>query len=446
MLATVHRMHVFLFMALSWAAVLRGPNAAGVCPALPARRQYKYDKHSVESNIQFGERAVAFMSSTHGAEKAAQILANVLQRAKGSQPCPVDDVVILDGPNGAACDPTSDIESGCGYGAFVPYGFWRRFIEDELNVQFTARKKMQMVRALNFYLLRKDKGACTMTALRGMRHRYSCRSNGGALNSQKAAGLGFALLQYFVDHVQRLMSRTDSCMLMTKVRELRLDLLNKKWPEKDLPNLEGGAGRGWFCRWRKHYGIVKKTTGMKLKVSWSKLKRRIRVFLGNIFRLRAFWEICHPGVEMRFLSLDQKPSWFNNAGHTGTFGKKGGSQPNVREIYAHTRQRYSILTSVQSWDNTDQDNPPKIAILFKATPGGTVLKNLSNCDRLKPWMKVQVQENGSYRSVDMVEALDWMLPTVSKSEESIIVILDWYSGHLTAEVDALVMMDMDQDF
>ena len=98
------------------------------------------------------------------------------------------------------------------------------------------------------------------------------------------------------------------------------------------------------------------------------------------------------------------------------------------------------------WDNTDQDNPPKIAILFKATPGGTVLKNLSNCDRLKPWMKVQVQENGSYRSVDMVEALDWMLPTVSKSEESIIVILDWYSGHLTAEVDALVMMDMDQDF
>ena len=185
---------------------------------------------------------------------------------------------------------------------------------------------------------------------------------------------------------------------------------------------------------------------MKLKVPWGKVKRRVKIFLGNIFRLRAFWEICHPGVEMRFLSLDQKPSWFNNAGHTGTFGKKGGSQPSVREIYAHTRQRYSILTSVQSWDNTDQDNPPKIAILFKATPGGTVLKNLSNCDRLKPWMKVQVQENGSYRSVDMVEALDWMLPTVSKSEESIIVILDWYSGHLTAEVDALVMMDMDQDF
>ena len=112
-----------------------------------------------------------------------------------------------------------------------------------------------------------------------------------------------------------------------------------------------------YTRWREAYGIVNQVTGMKLKVPWNKLKRRIRVFLDNIFRLRAFWYICHPVVEMRFLSLDQKPSWFNNAGHTGTFAKKGGSQPSVREIYAHTRLRYSILTSVQSWDNTDQDNP-----------------------------------------------------------------------------------------
>ena len=49
-------------------------------------------------------------------------------------------------------------------------------------------------------------------------------------------------------------------------------------------------------------------------------------------------------------------------------------------------------------------------------------------------MKVQVQEHGSYRSEDMVKALDWMLPDASDSNESIIVLLDWYSGHLTEEV------------
>ena len=53
-------------------------------------------------------------------------------------------------------------------------------------------------------------------------------------------------------------------------------------------------------------------------------------------------------------------------------------------------------------------------------------------------MKVQVQENGSYRSGDMVEALDWLLPPANASNESIVVLLDWYSGHLTDEVANLV--------
>ena len=135
--------------------------------------------------------------------------------------------------------------------------------------------------------------------------------------------MGFSLLQYFVDHVQRLMGRSDSLLLMTKARELRADLLQNGWPEADLPKLIGNAGAQWFKRWREMYGIVKKVTGMKLKVSWSKVKRRTKILLSIIFRLRALWELCHPGTPMRFISVDQKTSWFNNAGHTGTFAQKG---------------------------------------------------------------------------------------------------------------------------
>ena len=112
---------------------------------------------------------------------------------------------------------------------------------------------------------------------------------------------------------------------------------------------------------------------------------------------------------MRFISVDQKPSLFNNAGLTGTFARKGGSQPSVRENFAHTRQRYTILKSVPSWGHTDPDVPPKIALLFKAQPEGIVIRTLRACAHLEPWMKVQVQERGSYRSGDVVEALDWML-------------------------------------
>ena len=75
---------------------------------------------------------------------------------------------------------------------------------------------------------------------------------------------------------------------------------------------------------------------------------------------------------MRFLSVDQKPSWFNNAGHTGTYAKKGSAQPTVRDDFNATRQRYTILTSVPSWGHDDSNVPPKVALLFKGKPGGGI--------------------------------------------------------------------------
>ena len=57
---------------------------------------------------------------------------------------------------------------------------------------------------------------------------------------------------------------------------------------------------------------------------------------------------------------------------------------------------------------------------------------------LPDFLLVQVQEYGSYRSEDVVEALDWMLPMANNSRESIIVLLDWYSGHRTEEVRELI--------
>ena len=137
---------------------------------------------------------------------------------------------------------------------------------------------------------------------------------------------------------------------------------------------------------------------------------------------------------MRFLSLDQKPSWFCNAGNIGTFSQKGGCQPSVRENHAKTRERYTILTAVPSWGQGGPGEPPKMCVLFKAAPNGSVLKKLQTYAGLRPWTKVQTQEYGSYRSGDMVEALEWMLPDCNHPSESIVVVLDWYRGHLTEEV------------
>ena len=149
------------------------------------------------------------------------------------------------------------------------------------------------------------------------------------------------LLQFFVDEVQNMRNRADSLLLLSHARDLRAHLVAKGEPLENLPKLQGRAGVSWFYRWRKEWGIVKKVVGMKLKVSWRKIVRRVRVLLGNITRVRALWDLVHPGKPMRWLSLDQKPSWFNNAGHTGTYAQKG-SQPTVKEDFHATRERYTI--------------------------------------------------------------------------------------------------------
>jgi len=244
------------------------------------------------------------------------------------------------------------------------------------------------------------------------------------------------LLQFFIDEIQKLKCRSDSQLLMMHARNLREQLVRDHWPETDLPKLIGTAGRKWFQRWRSMYNIVKVSVGLKLKVSWKKVQRRVGVLMRNIFRLRAFWKLLFHDLPMRWLSIDQKPSWFNNAGHTGAYAKKG-SQPTVRENFQATRQRYTILTSVPSWRRAD-GTPPKVAVLFKGKPDGRILRSLAAEFQCPPWMITQVQENGSYRSEDVVAALDWMLPAATRPEESIVVLLDWYSGHRTDEVEELL--------
>ena len=150
------------------------------------------------------------------------------------------------------------------------------------------------------------------------------------------------------------------------------------------------------------------------------------------FTIRVFWEHCHPGKLLKFISLDQKPSWFNNAGHKGTMGRKGGPQPGIKENFCQTRERYSILTLVRNFDNDDPDAPPPVEVLFRAARRGTTWTKLqTHRINSRPWMRVQCQECGSYRSVDVVQALSWMLPQANNSEESCVVLLDWFSGHLT---------------
>ena len=382
--------------------------------------------HSTDKNwrLEAGERVLRFLEDNYGKEVKDKYVNQI--RSAGSQPSGAAETRGHRDPAGS--QPTDKVT--------LPYGFWKRW-SDEKNTVNSKAVHMKYKRALDEYVLASAEGATTRLALLGGKAGSLRRP--GSFRNQRASmgvGLGFMLLQFFVDYMQRLRGRADACILMREARRLKEELVEQGW--QDLPKLVGPGGKSWFLRWRQRYGITYKMTGMKLKVAWRKVKRRCRVLLGNIFRVRALWDLCHPGLSMRWLSLDQKPSWWNNAGLKGTYAKKGSSQPTVRENFAKTRERYTIFTAVPSWGHEDPLLPPKVAVLFKGKRGGRILNGIEGSGVRPDWMMVQVQENGSYRSQDVMDALDWMLPDANNSTESIVIILDWYSGHRTQEVKELI--------
>ena len=307
--------------------------------ARPFLRLHKNRSVCIDVNLDEGERFLVYLARSHGSEEAADFL-----KAAATEKC-------IKG---------------------LPYGFYRRYMEEELQTTFTLAKREALRRSFRTYAIARVGGGMTRVAQRGYRKVASRRGGRSGFNSLMCPELSDGLLVFFVDFVQNLYTRADSTLMLEHARKLRAYLLAQGVLESTLPKLIGNAGAQWFRAWRYRCGITFKTTGMKLKVSWQKILRRCKVLLTNIFRLRRFWEFCHPGVEMRFISLDQKPSWFNNAGHKGTFAKKGNNAPGVKENFAQTRERYTIFTSVRSWGNEDKANPPPVAVLFAGKPKGAI--------------------------------------------------------------------------
>ena len=250
-----------------------------------------------------------------------------------------------------------------------------------------------------------------------------------AAGRHKGEYISFELLQWFVDNIERHRNRADSRIMLDEARRLRSQLVSTGVPETELPKIN----RGWLFRWRKARGIAIRRGTVTFQISWQKAKDRIRCMMGNIFRLRRLWALCHPGTPMRWLSMDQKPSWMNNAARRPMYARQGRRDVGAKENHAATRDRYTILTFVPSWE-PPAGSPPPLAVLFKAATGARLAPQIQH----PPWMKLQFQERGSYRADDVVDALEWALPPASCSAESVVVLLDWFSAHLTPEVQEAI--------
>ena len=80
------------------------------------------------------------------------------------------------------------------------------------------------------------------------------------------------------------------------------------------------------------------------------------------------WRRCFgDSKQMRWVSWDQKPAWFNNTALDATYSTIG-YEPLVKEIEAHSRQRFTVCTCVDSASTGDPDELPPVGVLFKAAP------------------------------------------------------------------------------
>ena len=304
---------------------------------------------------------------------------------------------------------------------------WRAVARDVFNLT-PCNAVTQRLRRSYAEWLSHGRSGCVTPAAAGAENREQRRRNSdeaSARGRHKGESISFELLQWFVDEVEAIKSRADSRLMLDQARWLKAQLVAAGTNEASLPKIN----KGWLYRWRQEHGVVMRKGTTHFQVSWAKAVDRVRCMMGNIFRLRRLWDLCHPGVEMRWLSIDQKPSWMNNAGHKPMYARKGARQVAAKENFAATRDRYTILTYVPSWA-PPAGSPPPVAVLFRAATGTRLRRDLQHPD----WMKLQFQERGSYRSSDVVEALAFGLTPATRSSESVVVLLDWFAAHLTDEV------------
>ena len=273
---------------------------------------------------------------------------------------------------------------------------WKAVIETHLGLHWSDATRMRVKRAFNEYETHGDGGAHTFLASGGLspagsRVKPCARYRRHVIRFRKMSCIWFELLQWYVDEIEVLKSRTDSALLLSQARLIRDRLVSQGHQECDMPKINADFLR----RWRIEYGISIRLTTVRFKVSLDAATARVRVMLSNIFRLRRLWALCHGDRPMRWVSFDQKPSWFNNAGLRPQYARKGTRKVGAKEDHAGTRQRYTIMSTVQSWTDADvlpggvplaadagvlHDGVPRVvpkcAVLFKATSGTRTFASL----------------------------------------------------------------------
>ena len=219
----------------------------------------------------------------------------------------------------------------------------------------------------------------------------------------------------------------------------------------------------WVSRWRRFYGVSYRTVNLRYKISQTKRLARLKVFWSNIMRVRLLHECLFDVDGWDFVSMDQKPLYFNSLLSSKTLAPRGARKVPVKESVADSRERFTVMTSCPSWT---VEQPPGIAVLFRhqSDENSRVARSLQT----RPRGLVQWAPKGSYRLLHVLRYLSWAVceghaiperpPSVVAHEagddemqearararareglrserRDLVVVLDWFAPHLDERVD-----------
>ena len=207
---------------------------------------------------------------------------------------------------------------------------WQTIAEECFRLRHSPALAMRLQRCWKEWRDHSMSGTYTQAASGGVlpNSRNRCRRASKKPKQRKMACLWFELLQWYVDEIEELRSRADSSLLLNQAKIIRDRLLSQGYPPAACPKINSDFLR----RWRAEYGLCMRATTVRFKVSLAAAIARVRTMMLNILRLRHLWRLCFGGdVPMRWVSFDQKPSWFNNAGLKPQLSRKGARKVGARE-------------------------------------------------------------------------------------------------------------------
>ena len=181
--------------------------------------------------------------------------------------------------------------------------------------------------------------------------------------------IGEHLWWWFVERLRTVPGRVGTQLLCDQANVIAADIYDE-WLQRSADGHGDGSvqpqlpeiNRQWVDRWRRAYGVTFRTVNLRYKISHSKRVHRLRIFWSNVLRVRLLHECLFGRDGIDFVSMDQKPLYFNSCLAMRTLAPRGAAKVNVKESVASSRERFTIMTSCVSWTVSV---PPGIAILFR---------------------------------------------------------------------------------